>query len=269
MPTLPPGSVDRAAAFLRGDIQPVATRDAATVALVRDGAAGVEVFLLRRVKTMAFAAGMHVFPGGAVDVRDVDDAVAWVGPSPEAFPTHLGCDHKTARALVCAAVRETFEECGVLFASSAGADAVGEIAGGWEDERRALASGEVSLASVLRRRGMVLRSDLLQAWSRWVTPEFEPRRYDTWFFVAAVPSGQRPRAVPGESDGAAWVDARSALDRYEAGELAMLPPTAATLRELSAYDDVAGVLRAQRRVVAQLPRAVVRDGQVTLEIDEW
>src|SRR5699024_2709282 len=103
---------------------PVAVKDAATVVLLRDAPAGPEVFLQRRVAAMAFAAGMTVFPGGGVDERDSDTSVDWSGPGPAVWAQRFGCGESLARALVCAAVRETFEESGVLLA----ADSSGVVA---------------------------------------------------------------------------------------------------------------------------------------------
>ena len=115
---LPPQLVEQARAFAAGERTPAEPRDAATVVLMRPGttATGPEVYLLRRQASMAFAAGMCVFPGGGVDPRDFDHAVAWAGPAPAEWAERLGTDEATARALVCAAVRETFEESGVLLA---------------------------------------------------------------------------------------------------------------------------------------------------------
>ena len=113
---LPASLVEQAAAYASGELTPAEPRDAATVVLLRPGAAGPEVYLLRRQASMAFAAGMCVFPGGGVDPRDFDADVAWAGPSPAAWASRLGVDEAMARALVCAAVRETFEESGVLLA---------------------------------------------------------------------------------------------------------------------------------------------------------
>ncbi|HEX5402792.1 MAG TPA: NUDIX hydrolase, partial [Pseudonocardiaceae bacterium] len=104
------------APVVRGDQPPAVPRHAATVILARDGAAGIEVFLLRRVMGMAFAGGMTVFPGGGVDQRDADASVAWTGPPADWWAERFGCEPGLARALVCAAVRETFEESGVLLA---------------------------------------------------------------------------------------------------------------------------------------------------------
>jgi 8-oxo-dGTP pyrophosphatase MutT (NUDIX family) len=259
---VPPALVERAHAFMdAGEAAQVASpRHAATVVLLRDAAAGPEVYLLRRAGTMAFAAGMHVFPGGSVDPRDGETATAWSGPPAAQWAAWLGCDEPLARALVCAAVRETFEESGVLLAGEHADDVVADTTGDdLERDRRGLLDRSVSMAAMLARRGLVLRSDLLRPWAHWITPEFEPKRFDTRFFVAAVPTGQRPRDVSGEADDTVWLPVAEAVARHDAGRLAMLPPTIVALREISAFGSVGELLAASRVVGPVLPR-LVRDG---------
>jgi 8-oxo-dGTP pyrophosphatase MutT (NUDIX family) len=257
---------DRARAHDRGEIETVPTRDAATVVLLRDAATGIEAFLLRRVGTMAFAAGMYVFPGGRVDPDDARTETGWVGPPPDTLTGPLSADLPTARALVCAAVRETFEESGVLLAGSDAGHVVDPVGPEWEEDRRALEAREQSIASLLCRRGLVLRTDLLRPWAHWITPEPEPKRYDTRFFVAALPAGQVTRDVGGESDRTVWMTPRAALASHADGELAMLPPTAFTLAEIAEYPDVAAVLQAaaKRDVKPVLPRIVVSGDEAAL-----
>ena len=193
---------------------------------------------------------MHVFPGGSVDPRDGETATAWSGPPAAQWAAWLGCDEPLARALVCAAVRETFEESGVLLAGPHGAsvdDIVADTTGDdLERDRLALLDRSVSMAEMLSRRGLVLRSDLLRPWAHWITPEFEPKRFDTRFFVAAVPTGQRPRDVSGEADDTVWLPVAEAVARARrrpAGDAAVCdstsgpgvstPPT--TADRISAY----------------------------------
>ena len=270
MDDLPADLLERARGFLTGDLEVADARDAATVVLLRDGAPGVglEVYLLRRHSTMAFAAGRHVFPGGSVDARDGEHAPAWSGRSAAAWGAALGCDSTLARALVCAAVRETFEESGVLLAGASADEVVADTTGpDWEADRQALLDRSISLAELLEQRGLVLRSDLLRPWAHWITPEFEPRRFDARFFVAAVPAGQLARDVSGEADQAVWMPVVTAMRGFAAGELPMLPPTIIALRELSAYDTVAEVLQAEMTVTTLMPRAEFADGEVVLVID--
>lgn len=268
---VPPSLRERARAHLdAGAAASVApTRDAATVVLLRDAPDGPDVYLLRRAGTMAFAAGMHVFPGGSVDPRDGDPGGAWSGPGPGRWAGWLGCDEPLARALVRAAVRETFEESGVLLAGPDAHSVVADTTGAdLEADRLALLDRSASMTEVLVRRGLVLRSDLLRPWAHWITPEFEPKRFDTRFFVAAVPPGQRPRDVSGEADATVWLPVRDAVAAHEAGELAMLPPTIESLREIAVHATVAEVLAAPRVVRPVLPR-LVRDGdRLVLDVTE-
>jgi len=250
---------------------PVPARDAATVVLLRDSAGGPEVYLLRRHARMAFAPGQAVFPGGGVDPRDREAEIDWAGPAPAEWADRFHCDEATARGLVCAAVRETFEESGVLLAGGDAGTVVAATTGaGWEADRSALESRAVSLADLLRRRGLLLRSDLLGAWAHWITPEFEPRRYDTRFFVAVLPAGQQTRDVSGESESVAWMRPAQALDEVRQGRLAMMPPTARTCAEIAGLARSADALpaSARRRISAVLPRLVVDGDQAWLETDE-
>jgi 8-oxo-dGTP pyrophosphatase MutT (NUDIX family) len=219
-------------------------RQAATVLLLRDGARGLEVYLLRRTKGMPFAGGMTAYPGGGVDPRDGDAEVAWFGPSPTEWATAFGCDERIARELVCAAVRETFEEAGVLLAGDPqGGAVVPDVSGDdWEEQRQALLTRDLSLTELLAGRGLALRSDLLRPFAHWITPPVEPRRYDTKFFVAALPVGQEARDVSGEADEASWLTPSAALAEASTGARPMLPPTTHTLGQLEPFPDVAGAL---------------------------
>jgi 8-oxo-dGTP pyrophosphatase MutT (NUDIX family) len=265
--TLPARFLERVRRTADPSFVPVAARDAATVVLLRDTANGLEAYLLRRVATMAFAPGMHVFPGGSVDPRDADATVRWTGPPPDAWTSRLAGDAALVTSLTCAAVRETFEESGVLLAGSSPADVVADTTGAdWEADRAALLDRSLAFAELLQRRGLLLRADLLAPWTHWITPEFEERRYDTRFFVAALPTGQRTRDVGGEADQSVWMRPTDAYAGFREGSLAMLPPTAATLSELMPYDTVADVLAAaaERSIRPLLPKAVVVDGQAVL-----
>ena len=257
----------RARAFAAGTVEPVTARPASTVVLLRDTADGPEAYVLRRRASMAFAAGMHAFPGGGVDARDAEHPLeAWAGPTPEEWGARLGCGAAAARGFVCAAVRETFEESGVLLASAPGAgptprsgvvDASGDE---WEDARQALVERRLALTDLLSARGLVLRSDLLAAWAHWVTPRFEERRYDTWIFLALLPDGQEPRDVSGEADRTAWTRPCDAVAAARDGRLAMLPPTWITLEDLSAHGSAAEALAA----AADRPLPTITPGWVDL-----
>ncbi|HRV70147.1 MAG TPA: NUDIX domain-containing protein [Marmoricola sp.] len=248
---LPPEFAAVAAEFTSGVREPAEPRDAATVVLMRDGSAGPEVYLMRRQNTMAFAGGVCVFPGGGVDPRDHDHEIAWAGPDPAEWATRLGVDEGQARALVCAAVRETFEESGVLLAGPSDSEVVNDTTGAdWEADRAALESRDLAMTQFLDRRGLYLRSDLLGVWSGWLTPHFEPRRYRTWFFVADLPEGQLTRDVSSESSEVLWLPAMSAVEQAEAEQISMLPPTYMTCLDIAQYADTDGVLgEAQSRMV--------------------
>ncbi|MFF0462931.1 NUDIX hydrolase [Streptomyces mexicanus] len=263
----PPDWPDRIRALADGRLTPVTPRRAATVMLLRDTGAGPAVHMLRRRASMAFAAGAYAYPGGGVDPRDDDHRVRWAGPTRAWWADRLGVDEAAAQAIVCAAVRETFEEAGVLLAGPGPDSVVGDTTGAdWEADRAALVARELSFSAFLDRRGLVLRSDLLGAWARWITPEFEPRRYDTWFFVAALPEGQRTRNASSEADRTVWIRPEEAAAGYDKGELLMMPPTIATLRTLAAYGTAAQALAAApgRDLTPVLARARLVDGEVVL-----
>ncbi|OLR91222.1 NUDIX hydrolase [Actinokineospora bangkokensis] len=243
-----------------GSGPPVVARDAATVMLVRDVGGGVEVFLLRRVVGMAFAGGMTVFPGGGVDKRDLDASVAWHGPSAGWWGERFGCSESLARALVCAAVRETFEESGVLLAGPDGGSVVSDT-GPYRGARQALVDREYSFAEFLQRNGLVLRADLLRPWANWVTPEAEPRRYDTRFFLAAMPEGQLADGATTEADDAGWQRPAEAIADWQRGARGLMPPTWTALAELGERGSVAELMGVERSVEKVIPK-VVRDGNV-------
>ena len=207
----------------------VQPRPAATVVLLRPGSAGLEVLLTHRPATMAFAGGAHVFPGGRVDAADSDPALAArsvLGASDAA--AGLGGDLAPGIALSAhvAALRELFEEAGVLLADTAASPArIGE-------GRSALLRGEVTLADLAINLDLTLRTDLLVPLSRWVTPVVSPRRFDTRFFAAALPDGAEPSFEGGEVVGAAWLRPIDALVAMADGHLVLWLPTSTTLQQL-------------------------------------
>lgn len=263
----PPEWPARIRALAEGRLVPVTPRRAATVMLLKDTATGPAVHMLRRRVSMAFAGGAYAYPGGGVDPRDDDHQVRWAGPSRAWWAERLGVDDAEAQAIVCAAVRETYEETGVLLAGPAPGSPAGDTPGAdREADRAALVARELSFAEFLDRRGLVLRSDLLGAWARWITPEFEARRYDTWFFVAALPAGQRTRNASTEADRTVWTTPAEAAAGYDEGRLLMMPPTIATLRQLIPYGTAAEALAAapDRDLTPVLARARLEHGVVVL-----
>ena len=251
------------------DWVPLPARPAATVMLVRDiDADGIEVFLMRRHRAMEFVGGVVVFPGGGVDDRDRSADIDWHGPPPSWWAQRLGVDEDLALALVCAAARETFEESGVLFAGPAGADGepgiVGD-AGVYAQARAALADNTLSFGDFLRAEGLVLRADLLRPWANWVTPEQErTRRYDTYFFVGALPQGQRADGENTESEEADWATPHRALEDFAAHRTFLLPPTWTQLDSLTGRT-VAEVLAVDRQIAAVQPNLTVANGNWEIE----
>ncbi|MFT4199979.1 NUDIX hydrolase [Gordonia sp. (in: high G+C Gram-positive bacteria)] len=221
-------------------------RDASTVVLVRDGDDGVDVFLQRRVQQMAFAGGMTVFPGGGVDERDADADLAWIGPDVQWWAEHFSTTATGAQQLVCAAVRETFEECGVLLVTHPDGSAA-DVAS-LMPARAALESRELSFAEFLREHDLALRADLLRPLAHWITPKIEKRRYDTRFFLAELPAGQDADAETSEVETAQWYSASRALEDWTAGKHFLLPPTWTQLRELASYASVADLFDAKRTI---------------------
>ena len=266
---------ERARQISDGQLSPAVPRDAATVILLRQAASGAEAFLLRRTVELEFAPGACVFPGGSVDASDGDQTIGWAGPAPADFGRLLDVPPDHARTLVCAAVRETFEESGVLLAGAARSpDELVSDSAVLARDRHALLTGSASLGEVLGRRGLVLRTDLLIPWARWITPEASPRRFDTWFFAAALPPGQTATAAPeghadpGESESGTWLRPAAALEAAQAGQITLLPPTAVTLEELAGPDDVAGLLARSPVIAPRMPRVVVEDGQARLAMPQ-
>jgi len=243
---LPARLVEHARAFAAAGHEPPPARLASTVVLLRPVGGGAdghafEVYAIRRAATMAFAAGMYAFPGGAVDPRDFTVELALAGPPPHMWAARLGLDEGTARAVLCAAVREVFEESGVLLAGPDPDTVVGDVSGDdWEAARVALIDRAIGFAEFLAERGLMPRTDLLAPWARWVTPDFEPRRYDTYFFLALLPGGQRTRDVGGEAAHTRW-----APPAVLAGDgTPMLPPTLVTLRQIANHPTIEAVLAA-------------------------
>ena len=266
---LPPEFGERVRQIASGELAVAPARDASTVALLREADGGPEVYLLRRVKGMAFAGGMHVFPGGSVDPADATADIAWAGPAPAVWAEALACDEPLARALVCAAVRETFEESGVLLAGPDAGEVLADVSTDeWEAERAALEAREHSMSELLARRSLVLRSDLLRPLAHWITPEVEAKRFDTRFFLARMPHGQVCREVGSEADERLWLRPTDALrSANRPGGTNLMPPTAAVLEDLAAHPDIDSALAATRVLRTVLPTArIADDGSVELVV---
>ena len=238
--------------------EPAQPKLASTVMLVRDDEGPLEVFMLRRASSMAFAPSMHVFPGGGVERRDAEDELPWAGPAVEEWAEVFGTDEASARMLVAAAIREIFEETGVLLASPASGEAETPhldpaVAA---DLRARRVRQEIGFGQVLLEHHLVLRSDLLRYRAHWITPEVEPRRYDTRFFVAALPPGQQPDGETSEADLSEWVHPRDVLGAFGDGDVMLMPPTLVCLEQLAEVTTVSAALGQDLPIAPVMPRLV-------------
>lgn len=208
---------------------PAPARDAATVVLLRDGAGGLETYLVKRSRTVDFMAGAHVFPGGRLDKADSSaSACALLSADTSVLRRRLGEDLPPPHAagLFIAAIRETFEEAGLL---------LGSLAAGWntDDARRAVGQGALFLTLVDR-----LDAAALVPWVRWVTPPVSPKRFDARFFLARAPEGQEPKVDGYEATEGVWIRPADALRRWAEGAMQLAPATAKSIDMLAGHDNV-------------------------------
>ncbi len=227
---------------------PAKTRDAATVVVLRDAARGVEVYLVKRSRTVDFMAGAHVFPGGRLDQADsAPSACALLSADVAVLRERLGepLPATHAAGLFVAAIRETFEEAGLL---------LGRLAAGWSmnDARHAVANG-AQFSTLIER----LDALALVPWVRWVTPEISPKRFDARFFLARAPEGQEPRVDGHEATEGLWITPQDALQRWEGGSMLLAPATAKSIEMLVAYSTVAAALEAAARRTPPVSMPVV------------
>ena len=255
--------------------EPVRPHPAATVVLLRPGSAGLEVLLTRRPSTMAFAAGMMVFPGGRVDAADSDPGLtARSALTPAAAAERLGgsAEPELAAALHVAAVRELFEEAGILLADTGtGAAAGNGPAGGARDPaglRADLLAGRITFAEVAQRLDLRLRTDRLVPIARWLTPAAYPRRFDARFFAAELPAGATPTFIGDEVADHRWTTPRAALDAMAAHEIEMWIPTSSTLQRLV---DLPGYQAVAERLASGLarPSSVERPAPDVARLTSW
>ena len=244
----------------------VKPRLAATVMLLRDGVDGMEVFMIVRHQGNDFASGALVFPGGRVDPEDHD-----LASDPAIFPPRSEAD-AAAAALRVAAVRETFEECGVLLARPRGETTLVNASRLREIEnthRAALAGGERAFGAMLAAENLVLAPELLTHFAHWITPARVPKRFDTHFFLAAAPSDQIALHDGHEAVDSVWISPKTALDSCKAGTHKLVFPTQMNLQKLARQQISAAAIEAARKsqVVTVLPRQEqTRDGKRVLRI---
>ncbi|HEX7050328.1 MAG TPA: NUDIX domain-containing protein [Longimicrobiales bacterium] len=259
---LPPGFAER---IETPPAEPAPPRPAATAVLLREGAAGPEVLLLRRHRSAGFVPGAFVFPGGRVDPADAEPRLA-------EHADGLATGAEPEPAYWMAAVREVFEETGILLARDAAGRAApdattDERIAEWRD---ALMDERASLADVVRALELRLALDDVVYFAHWITPIAEHRRYDTRFFLARVPEGRDARADPREMTEAVWLSPVEALERFHAGRLPMVFPTVATLESLAVFRSVNDALDASRHRLVRpiLPRLVRTADGVGIVVDE-
>ncbi|AGP31115.1 NUDIX hydrolase [Corynebacterium terpenotabidum] len=230
---------------------PVSPRHASTVMLLRDTLSGPEVYVQERASTMQFCAEMTVFPGGGVDARDMpgdvdgdgvtSPEIGWQGPSTDWWADRLRTTPEMARALVCAAVRETFEETGTLLAGHADGRTVADTTA-YLPERADLENHRLAFTDFMDRHGLLLRGDLLRPWANWVTPEQQPIRYDTAFFVASMPEGQTTSGDTREATSTGWFRPGTLLDGWRNRKIYLMPPTWSQLKMLDTFRSVEEVM---------------------------
>ena len=243
--------------------EPIVPRDSSTVIVLREAAATLEVFMLERHIKSDFAGGAYVFPGGTVDAADRDPALAGLVDGWEELAARTDEDPDLVRALAVCAIRETFEEAGILLARHDDGRPVQLDDPAWRDKRRALANREIDAVTVAKETGIRYAADLLGFWQRWVTPVFAPRRYDTRFFVAVMPDGQTPLHDDVETTDSTWVAPADAIARGRSGELVIIFPTRKTLESLEGLETTVSVFEAAktRPTIPILPRFVMEDGE--------
>ncbi|CAN5920893.1 NUDIX domain-containing protein [soil metagenome] len=229
-------------------------RPASTVLVVRDGTEGVEVYLQRRPGQMHFAGGLWVYPGGRVDDADMDAGIdrCWSGPPPSAWAAVMGVETQLARGHVVAAYRETLEESSILLA--VGGPSAAEVT----DARRALLAGTTTFVEVVRGLDLGLDTALLRYWAWWVTPETEPRRYDTRFFLARLPDDAVITPHDDEVIEETWAT-DPADDR-----LTMLPPTYYTMRDVVEQPSVAAAMTHASEHMTTRVEPTLDDDQIVL-----
>jgi 8-oxo-dGTP pyrophosphatase MutT (NUDIX family) len=236
-----------------------AARPAATILLLRDGPNGIEVFMVVRHQAIDFAGGALVFPGGRVEEADYELAARLEDcPNPDSLETE-------ALAFRVAAIRETFEECGVLLARPRGSDRLVDAATlrRLEDQHRAaLNAGSIGFDAVLESEGLVPAPDLLLHFAHWITPSNQPKRYDTHFFLAEAPPEHLAAHDGGEAVESIWITPAQALADTEQGRFKLVFATARNLEKLGRSSTVREAIETARTstVVTVQPKGTKLEG---------
>ena len=244
-------------------------RASATIVIARDGPGGLELFMLERHIQSEFAGGAFVFPGGTLDDGDLDTALAGLVDGWETLAEDMGEDDaELARALMVCAIRETFEEAGILLARTTEGAPVDLSGPRWSEWRAAVDAGEMSAAVLAKAAGIRYAADELRFWQRWVTPIHAPKRYDTRFFIARLPDGQVPLHDAVETTGSAWISPADALAKAEAGAFTIVFPTRKALESLAPFSSTDALLAAAvgRPNQPVLPRLLTRGAEVRIQV---
>jgi 8-oxo-dGTP pyrophosphatase MutT (NUDIX family) len=248
----------------------VEPRDSATIIVARDGASGLEIFMLERHLDSDFAGGAYVFPGGTLDDDDLDPALADLVDGWEPLVDDMrDPDADRARALIVCAIRETFEEAGVLLARAPDGGMVPlEEEPAWEERRRALAAGELTALELAKETGIRYAADHLRFWSRLDTPNYARKRYDTRFFVAHMPPGQSPLHDDVETTASRWVHPVQAVTASRQGGFTIIFPTRRTLEDVGAHQSADGLFAAAiaRPADPVCPTIGILDGEVRVKL---
>ena len=240
------------------DLSAVPLRPASTIMLLRDSEHDIEVFMMQRTTTAAFASGMYVFPGGRVDdvdgASELDDLCEGLT---DAEASDLLRVPSGGLAYWVAAIRESFEEAGVLLARDERGDFVRlndpDSQQRFAEARHAVHDGALSLAEFCRQEGLRLAVDTMRYESHWITPVGEKRRFDTRFFVAVAPPAQDLLHDDKETIASLWVTPNDALGRAQRGELAMIPPTVANLQFLAPHHSTSAAVAAAQTIGVPTP----------------
>ncbi len=237
---------------------------AATILLVRQAEA-MEVLMVRRHHEIDFMSGALVFPGGKLSADDADPAWLKLIDAPAGISD-------TERALRIASVREAFEESGILLArqTSGGPLAPNAALDGLHHLRDDIAAGKASFRAMIEKAGLILALDTLAPFAHWITPENVPKRYDTYFFIAAAPEDQVEACDGGEAVEAVWLAPDQALAEGRSGKWQIVFPTRLNIEMLAETKSVDAAIAAShaRKIVTVLPKTVVKDGKRLLSIPE-
>jgi 8-oxo-dGTP pyrophosphatase MutT (NUDIX family) len=280
---LPPELAGAAQSWLEhGERTPRAARFASSIVLLRDSPNGLETWLGYRPGQSPL--GVLAFPGGSLEASD-DDAIGWLGPSPQHWAEQMGTDDVgLARRHVVGGIRELFEETGVLLAGPDLSSAVeGTSTPEWMKVREAVASQEKSFVDVLARRGLSLRTDLLKPLVNWLSPDFTHHRFNTRYFAATVPLNQQPTLLESKGVWGKWVSATKVISERnttalgdEAGQentvgltlgQLMVPGSEIMLEKMATANGCIAYLSYKRTPHVYQPRLVEEDGKLMLEVE--